>query len=131
MRVYVASKFENVDEVHEAQEKLQAQGHIITHDWTHERPGDRTGLELEEYLTDCAIKDMYGVKSADVVLVINCLGGKGMFVEMGMGIAWEKPIFVVFPDRLNNIFTHLTGVETHPTIDSAVDAITEFAETFE
>lgn len=128
MRIYVASKFENTAEVHEAMEKLQALGHVVTHDWTHESPGDLKGLDLEEFMTECAIKDMYGVKTADVVLVINHPLGKGMWTEMGMAIAWSIPVFFCYPERATNIFTNLAGVETLPTLDEAIEAVHEFGQ---
>src|SRR5258706_4019762 len=131
MRIYVASKFENAVEVREAFRRLRTLGHEITHDWTDEKAGDLKGVALEEFLSECALKDMYGVKTADAILVINYVGGKGMFVEMGMAVAWGIPGFFVFPERLNNIFVHLHDVEAHDSIESAVQAIQELAETFE
>ncbi len=128
MRVYVASKFENVVEVRDAMKRLQDLGHEITHDWTNENPGDLKDIELEEFMAGCAIKDMYGVETADALLAINHPLGKGMFVEMGMAIAAGTPVFIAFPERVNNIFSHLVGVESYPDIASAVAALDEYGQ---
>lgn len=129
MRVYVASKFENTEEVHRVMDALKAAGHTITHDWTHENPGNREGAEKTAFLVECATKDMEGVQTADALFLINHPNGKGMWTELGMAIAWNIPVFFACPERAYNIFTELPGVETHETIDAALAACLEFGET--
>lgn len=128
MRIYVASKFENTTEVWEAMNLLRGMGHTITHDWTHENPGDRKGGDLAVFLAECAQKDMDGVETADALLVINHPAGKGMWTEMGMAIAWGIPVFFCCPERAYNIFTELPGVEKFATIAEAVTAIDQFGK---
>lgn len=132
MRIYVASKFENTAEVRDAMSRLRDMGHEITHDWTQESAEGVAADALDEFLTECAVKDMYGVKTADVVLLINHKNGQGMWTELGMAIAWEIPVFFVFPTRTpTNVFTHINGVETYDEMDTTMMAINDFATLLE
>lgn len=128
MRIYVASKFENTAEVWSVMDRLRGMGHVITHDWTREALGDRTGAEAEAYLVDCAQKDMAGVETADAVFVINHPAGKGMWTELGMALAWQIPVFFVCPERAMNIFTHLPGVETFTSIDEGIAGLEAYGK---
>lgn len=131
MRIYVASKFENTAEVWKVMDALKAAGHTITHDWTHESVGERQGAELDLFLLDCAQKDMTGVETADALFVINHEKGKGMWTEMGMAIAWSKPVFFCCPERAYNIFCRLPGVEEFKTIDEGLQAIVQYGKGFD
>lgn len=123
MKIYVASKFENVEEVREAFRLLRAAGHEITHDWTVESVGTRTGPELKEFLENCAHADFMGVTDADILLLINHPLGKGMWVEMGMALAFRIPILAVFPERSDNIFMHLPEVAHFDSIQQAINSL--------
>jgi nucleoside 2-deoxyribosyltransferase len=128
MRIYIATRFTNLEEYRQAKDALESLGHVISHDWSGEKVGDRQGTELEEFLNGCAVKDMYGVVTADALLVINHADARGTLVEMGMAIAKEIPVFVAFPERVSNIFTHLMGVESCADIDSAVEAVDNYSQ---
>lgn len=129
MRVYVASKFTNQDEVREAFRLLHKLGHEITHNWTTESYEGKSDDELEHYRLECALGDVRGVQDADAVLVINHANGQGMWTELGMAIAWGKMVFFAYPDRTpaRNIFTYLPGVVAYQTLEEAVIALDHFA----
>ena len=126
MKVYVASKFENQQEVRQAMKMLIDLGHTITHDWTKEDYGNRTGVELAAYRSLCAQEDFDGVKNADALLVINHARGCGMFVEFGMAVALGKAIFVVYPEKANNIFACLPGVYESGDLHDAIDHLDDW-----
>lgn len=128
MRVYLATKFENLKEFNEAKQMLEDLGHELTHDWSKEDASGKTGPELEAYLTGCALADLQGVRDAEALLIINHEKGKGMFVEMGAALAWQKPVFFVYPDRAYNIFTKVPGVEEFDDLTKAIDALHDYAD---
>ena len=124
MKIYVAAKFEEASRAHEVMAQLRAAGHIITHDWTGEAVGDRTGDVLESYLRRCAEADINGVFEADLLLLLNHPAGKGIFVELGAALVLSKPVIVVDRERApNNIFFHMTECDHVRTIDEALALI--------
>jgi len=131
MKIYIATKFESKADFHLAREQLERLGHTITHDWTVEDAEGLTGQELERYLKQCAIKDMYGVQTADAVLAINHPAGKRMFVEMGMAIGSGIPVFIARKELVNNIFSHIEGVYSYDGIGEAIEALDEYARLVE
>jgi hypothetical protein len=133
LKIYVASKFENKQQVRAVQQRLIDLGHTISHDWTNEAEGDRKGPELDAYLQECAIKDYNGVLEADAVLLITQPNMRGAFTELGMALAWGRVCYVV--GRTGNIFEHLPtdfGMRIFGTVDLAIQAIQddEFTEAF-
>ena len=128
MDVYVASSFKNQAEVKEVMSQLVSLGHRITFDWTGEDASGLKGSELTRYLTECAMSDMNGVNSADAVIVINHPEMRGALVEMGMAIASGKPIFLVYHNRVSNIFDSLPGVEKCSSIRNAVHSLDKYSK---
>ena len=105
MKFYVAGKFEDKERVRLAQSCIEAAGHEITHDWTMAAAiGGR--VEAED--------DMEGVKVADALLFVNVdpdLLYAGSLVEIGMALAWEKPVYFINTQHMaRNVFYHLPGV---------------------
>lgn len=124
-RVYVAGKFEDTERVRSAQAKLRELGFEVTHDWTGDDPGTRTGSELEEFLRECALKDYEGVLHADIVVCLNNPKCFGAMVEIGLALAWGKVVYLAGPQLRENIFWHLpeeVGMRTFPTDQAAVQA---------
>lgn len=115
MRIYVASKFENVDEVRFYQRELKKAGHTITFDWTsyNDTPLQEKGLEtaLAAYRQKCALLDMEGVRSADALVLIPCpeMGGWGRYAEFGAAAILRKDIIVVGECR-ESVFLYLPCV---------------------
>lgn len=99
MRVYVATKFENVAEVHELMQEIEPLGFNLAYDWT--KSGPPTFME--------AVKDMEAVKHCDLLigLFTKELQYKGAIAEVGMAIAWEKPILIVGNQLDSMVFTKL------------------------
>lgn len=107
MRVYVAGKWEEKERVREIMAQLMAAGHTITHDWTTEVPGD------EAHMRANALRDCNGVGLADVFVGIfeKDLAYKGAYVEMGIAIARDIPIYILGHAQDSNIFMYLPQVK--------------------
>lgn len=106
-RVYVASAFGNREEVRHAQKQLIEIGYVISHDWTNESSAGKTGQELEDYLDRCGSSDVMGVYDADLVFLAHHTEARGACTELGLAVAWGKPIIVAYFHRHSNIFFHL------------------------
>lgn len=107
MRVYVAGKFEETQAVRAIQAKVRAAGHEITHDWTGEDPAGRQGEELALFLKECAEKDLFGVMSADALVLLNHDRAFGAMTEFGLAVASQIPVFVLKSEVRDNIFYNL------------------------
>lgn len=96
MRVYVASKAENYQRVREVQQLFKDAGHHITYDWTPdvEKLGPGAGLQ-EAKMRECAIRDKDGVWRCQLLAAICFPGWLGTLLEVGMGLAWDKPIWLI------------------------------------
>lgn len=110
MKVYVAGKYEEKEAVRYVQKQLHNMGHTITHDWTGEDLGDRTGVVAASYLRMCAEKDVKGVENADAVVLLNHKNGFGLMCEMGIAIAHKIPVFIIDAKLRDTVFFYLPGV---------------------
>lgn len=91
MKIYVAGKWEEREEVRKLQQQLRHLGHQITVDWTwHER--DDPGFP-----TQYAVDDIKGVIACNAYVGIfkNGLSYKGALVEMGVALACGKMVFII------------------------------------
>lgn len=113
MRVYVATKFENKTGARELMRLLTRAGHVVTHDWT-----GKSAVTADEFRA-CALDDLDGVWSADVLVVENDPNMKGAWVEFGVALARLIPIVIV-GGRHECIFEHLAAV-VH--VDSRLGAV--------
>jgi hypothetical protein len=111
MRIYIASSFLNKENVRIARDLCVSAGHTITFDWTSEDAGERTGLELANYLSNAALKDYNGARTADVLIVLHDDRGRGMATEFGIALGLGIPVFIVGAydptGHMRNIFYHL------------------------
>ena len=62
MRVYVAGKFEDIDEVRAVQKLLKGAGHTISFDWTRNDVG---------FCDPQAVRDYMGVFKADALVFVS------------------------------------------------------------
>ncbi len=90
MKVYVAAKLENKENVKSLHNKLAEKGHEITHDWTaHKeiRPYDKNRELALEYSTH----EIKAVKDSDVFILLSEEdGGTGLHIEFGMALILNK-----------------------------------------
>lgn len=131
MDIYVASKFENRDEVRRVQRILLDEGHVITHDWTGDNwdKAEELGMTVEEYAARCADCDFFGAAAADIVLLLvdHSLGKmQGAMVEAGIGLASGALVFCVMPaigPRALSIFDKLAAWTTFDSLEGALETI--------
>lgn len=106
MKIYVAGRLGNIDEVHTLQEAAMERGHSITHDWTNPEAGEirNDWSDDPKKARQVATLDFLGVTQAGGVLVCGygCdegEGGLGMFIEVGLALASGVPVVIVGPMR--------------------------------
>lgn len=125
-RVYVAGPW--VDRHNAAALGLDVEnaGHTITHKWWH-YDGEGEHLESEDFLRQCAENDVRGVRTADVVVVLNTAKSEGKASEQGLAIAYGIPVVVITPGEkpTSNIFHHLSNYTHVKTTQEALEAIGE------
>lgn len=135
MKVYVAGRFTEKLRVRSVMDTLEADGHEITSDWTNEEDNPvnyRTDVSPEIardfYMQECAEKCVQGVLDADVVLALNHPTAGGMFVEVGMAIAYGKKIIVVGPKVRDTPFWYLQGITHAETDEEAIFEVSSYEE---
>jgi hypothetical protein len=117
VKLYVATAFENKEYANSVMKVLTNDGHQITHNWTGESADGLTGEERILFLEKCAVLDAKGVMDSEgVVLLTVEKGGRGMYTEMGIAMATQKPVFVVGP-HYNNIFFHTPACQWFDTLE--------------
>jgi hypothetical protein len=87
MRIYIATKFEEAPRAIEVATQLKQAGHTITWPW----------WANDQFTAEQASKDFVGVYSADalVLIVEKDLAYKGAWVELGIAIGRDLPIYVM------------------------------------
>jgi len=136
MKVFVSGQILDLDNVRDAQNKLRAAGHEITHDWTHNETGDKmlagpeAKLQNLEETARRARNDMQGVLNCDVYVICtsNDMAGKGMYVELGGAIALNMKtgspkIYLIGEKKHMSIFYFHPAVIHLDTIEEVIDQI--------
>ena len=103
MRIFVAGKVSEEDAAKKAMQVVKQAGHEITFDWTsipHLRPYEVN----EDASRRAAVLETKGIKESDAVILLAHEHGRGMYVELGMALASNKPVFVVGGDGSQTMF---------------------------
>lgn len=130
MNIYIATKFENKKGFDKARKLLEAAGHTITHDWTVEDASKVEESEREQYLAECAVRDLEGVMAAHVVVFLAHPKMAGALVELGFALGQGKPCVLIDTEKKgvqDCIFYHLPDsglVLKQPSIEAAVQYLT-------
>ena len=90
MKYYIASKLENAVAVKTLAHAFSELGWEQTYDWTTHGSVHGKGDEVLQHVT---LKELGGVKEADVVVIV-LPGGRGTHAELGAALAYNKPVFV-------------------------------------
>lgn len=136
MKIYVASKFGNKEEVRRVQALLRAAGHEVTYDWTGDAAPEIAGacnefmIPIDEDIArELARRDERGVAGADALIFIATKeGGRGCYTEMGIAIALRIPVIVLGP-HVNSIFMYASNVVRFD--GSAEDLVAQLADLVE
>lgn len=109
MKYYVASKYENKEDVREVMYAIVEHGHSITEDWTHSTETDGEKV---------ALADKKGVEECDVFVGLFNINAnyKGAYIEFGMAIALGKEIVIIGEHADRSTFIHLPGIKKFSTI---------------
>lgn len=105
MKIYVAGKWQEKEQVRQLQQGLRDRGHTITYDWTQQE-------EEGAVLHCCALNDASGVIEADslVARLVNPLPYRGALAEIGMAIGLGKRVYIIGHGCPHFIF------ECHPLV---------------
>jgi nucleoside 2-deoxyribosyltransferase len=114
LKIYVAGKWGDRENISKYIQDIQKHGFEISYDWTkNEIQECRTHEEMSFF----AEKDMNGVKTSDVVVLLITdkeYAYRGTFTEMGGALALNKTIFIV--DPFENAVCHSNIFYWHPLI---------------
>lgn len=112
MKIYVATKWEQLERAREVMTRLTDEGHTITYDWT----------RSEQLSKEQAQLDVEGVRAAQalVVLAEYDLPYKGTYVEFGIAVERNTPVFIVGPAFEDCIFTRLPRVYQVATVNHLI-----------
>lgn len=129
LRIYVAAPWIHRDQAREAAGKILEAGHMITRAWwDHESMIEDNDPHRAKILAEQARKDLFGVQSADLMIVLNSAKSEGKAVEQGIAIDMELPIIGVGARGLvtKNIFHYLACYRWVSTIEDAIKEIPWF-----
>jgi nucleoside 2-deoxyribosyltransferase len=111
LKFYVASSFQNINQVQIITNELIQYGWQLTYDWTlNKRANSIEELQRIGSLEKTAIED------SDLVIIV-LPGGKGTHVELGLAIAGKKKIILYSPNEkimdaeTSTTFYHLPEIE--------------------
>jgi hypothetical protein len=125
MKIYVAARMFEAEEVKRIYHMFEKKGHEISADWTWHKnikPYDKNQKTAKQY----AIEDMNGVVDSDVfILLTSEFPGAGSSGELGAAIMSNiklgKPkIYVVGKDIGNNFFYFHPSVRRRENIDQVL-----------
>jgi hypothetical protein len=128
MKFYVASSFNNIDQVRQVSNQLKSRGYIHTYDWTQNKKASTI-----EDLKLVGHQEKNAVEEADFIVVL-LPAGKGSHIEFGIALGLNKKIILYSSnDEVNNFattstFYHLNEVET---FIGPLDELVEFILTNE
>ncbi len=129
MKIYVASRFANIDRVKSLQKILKGHGHEITTDWTtheHVQPVTDSNRSLA---TQYAIEDVKAVLDCEIfVLLTTEKTGAGSTTEFGAALLSSslhgKPkVYVIGPYLESNLFYLHPSVTRKQTIEEVVEEL--------
>lgn len=121
MKFYIAGKWQDRGNAKYVMQQIESMGHQVTCDWTH-HDFDKGGVVASTIkLSNIAMEDFAGVNECEVyvAILVNPYEYKGLWVEMGLAMAWEKVIWTVGHYGDSCIFMN------HPTISHKFDDIAE------
>ena len=144
MKIYLASRYSRRVELCDYRSQLEQLGHSVTSRWLNgkhqlSRDGLRIGAVGEEYVEAgsdreaaelrafFAEEDMEDVRTADLVIAFTEFprakaSRGGRHVELGMALAWSKPVYLVGPRE--NVFCWLPSVQQFSQFDEVIVRLT-------
>ncbi|WLR42176.1 nucleoside 2-deoxyribosyltransferase [Bacillus carboniphilus] len=93
MKFYIASSFQNKQQVIELSSILKENGHFHTYDWTKNQRANSL-----KALTEIGEAEKQAVLDCDLFILL-LPGGIGSHVELGMALALKKTIYIYAPSQ--------------------------------
>lgn len=135
MRLYIAGKWSERDQVKKVMEMFESRGHIITCDWTrHIAPERITKAQYdwsknEDWAQNghktYAEEDLEGVRSCDVLIACmwdSTLFYKGAWIEIGIALGLDKEVIII-GENITTVFLGLPNVIVVSYKEEALDLI--------
>lgn len=121
-RIYVAAPWADREKIPSIAQSVEALGLTITHKWWEfEGEEEDTTWEFKQV---CAAKDIKGVRTADIVLLLNSEKSEGKAIEQGLAIAYGIPILCVGDmSKRMNIFQTLDNYVWVETVEQALQVL--------
>ena len=121
-KVYIAAPWRDKTKMPEIARQVEAAGHTITHKWwlVEDVPEDTRSMEDSK---EQALDDVYGVMSADLMILINSAKSEGKSLEQGVAIADGKDIIAVgkLGEFSKNVFHYLENYHWVDTLQEGLE----------
>jgi nucleoside 2-deoxyribosyltransferase len=107
-KVYLAGPWDDRAKMPSICKLFEGAGFEVTHKWWNfEVKGVDGKTPDPDHGIYCALADYNGVSNADVLVVLNSIYSEGKAVEMGLAMAWNKPICII-GRNVTNVFLNLS-----------------------
>jgi len=123
-KFYVAAPGAIIEEAHSVIQMIHGTGHLVTFDWTWMKEDGGEGEMRDSWRDDRkggevhAEKERQAIKRCDIVALLlpgpsNASRGRGCYIEVGMGLAYGKEVWVVGMERFpfDSVFFSLPEVK--------------------
>jgi nucleoside 2-deoxyribosyltransferase len=125
MKIYLAAPWAHRGDMAGIAAQIEGLGHSLTWKWweTPDIPEGDWGNETK--LREQAKNDLEGVRSADLVVVINSAKSEGKAFEQGVAISHGKPIIIVGKrgEHSQNVFHYLTEYRWVDDVNSMLEVL--------
>lgn len=122
MTIYLASRYQDHPLMREWRNELEKRGFVVRSRWI-EGNHEITDVDNDSERRRFALEDMEDLRRASLVIVRSDpsffrSGRGGRHVELGMALAWGKPIILV--GERENVFHWLHDITVVPTFEDAI-----------
>lgn len=124
-RIYIAAPWIERKKIPTISAEVEAIGHVIPHKWWEVENAQEGFESSKSSLREQAFKDLNGVKSAQIILLINAAMSEGKSVEQGLALADSKPILAVgkLGELSKNVFHYLPFYHWVDTVEDALKVL--------
>ncbi len=124
MKVYLAGPWAHRGDMEDIAQQIEALGHQITWKWW-TTPDIPEKLGHDKELREQAINDLNGVRSADLLVVVNSAKSEGKAVEQGLALGLGKPIIIVGnpAEHSANVFHYLPQFRWAPHVQAMLEIL--------
>lgn len=126
MKVYLAGRFDEREQIRQMQTKLREHGHAITLDWTTHEPLGHYG-DNQELSRAYAKEDLEGVIQADVfIFLTSSTVGTGTHTELGVAIreyqaSGTPRVYVIGEHTTRSIMYFHPAVERRQNLEDVLE----------